>query len=764
MTAKTPPFSPVDSPGGRFIGALRTDFPASIIVFLVALPLCMGIATASGAPAMTGIITGIVGGLLVALIAGSPLQVSGPAAGLFVIVSEVIAELGIAALGIVVLAAGAIQILAGFAKLGSYFRAVSPAVIQGMLSGIGILILASQFHVMVDDHDAARPWLDAHWEKGIANIMTMPQSLWLGLVPLDGSPHHLAAAVGVATILVLAFWKYMPIQSLRMVPGAVVAVVLAAAITKTMGWNITHVEIPSNLLEGIMLPTREVLAGLEWQAVALAAVTIALVASAETMLCCAAVDQMQSHTRTNYNKELLAQGVGNLTCGFLGALPMTGVIVRSSANVDAGGRTRLSAWLHGLWLLLFVAALPWVLNYIPMASLAAVLVYTGWKLINPKALLQLWRVSRPEGIIAIITMVLVVGLDLLTGVLVGVACTAAWLLWTFAKLDVEVEKIPAENKTILRLKGAATFLAVPKIADVLDNITPDTELHVTLDRLRYIDHSCLELLINWEKMHSAQGGVLVIDWDSLAATFRRASIAPAHEPRRPKQQRIDWLRRRLNSNLSTPMTDRLLDNNRAWAQQVTEDDPTFFQDLAEQQKPDYLWIGCADSRVPANQIVGLDPGAVFVHRNIANVVVHTDVNCLSVIEYAVKVLKVKHILVVGHYGCGGVAAALGDKPIGLIDNWLRHIRDVRSKHLDELAAIPEHKDRVNRLCELNVIEQVKNVCHTSIVQDAWREGQSVTVHGWIYGLADGLIRDLEAGISGPEELCESHRLETEQVS
>ncbi len=526
----TTPRTPALSPWGKILGAFQTDFPASIIVFLVALPLCMGIATASGAPPVSGLITGIIGGLLVGAIAGSPLQVSGPAAGLFVIVAEVITELGIAALGVVVLAAGAIQVLAGLAKLGSYFRAVSPAVIQGMLSGIGVLILASQFHVMVDDHDAARPWIDAHWETGVANLITIPQSLWLGLVPLDNSPHHLAAMIGVSTILILAFWKYVPIESLRRVPGAVVAVVLAATITKTMGWNITHVVVPSNLLEGVMLPTRESLAGLEWQAIALAAVTVALIASAETMLCCAAVDQMQSHTRTDYNRELLAQGVGNVTCGVLGVLPMTGVIVRSSANVDAGGRTRLSAWLHGLWLLLFVAALPWVLNYIPMASLAAVLVYTGWKLINPGAIRRLWNTSRPEGIIAIITMLLVVGVDLLTGVLVGIACTAAWLLWTFAKLDVDVEELPAEKRTVLRLRGAATFLAVPKLAAALDKITPETELHVPLERLRYIDHSCLELLVNWEKMHAAQGGVLVIDWNSLAATFRDSNNKVHDEP------------------------------------------------------------------------------------------------------------------------------------------------------------------------------------------------------------------------------------------
>lgn len=758
------PQIPTLSPWGNFLGAFRTDFPASIIVFLVALPLCMGIATASGAPPVAGLITGIIGGLLVGAISGSPLQVSGPAAGLFVITSEIIAEQGFAALGIIVVGAGLIQMAAGFAKLGSYFRAVSPAVIQGMLSGIGVLIFASQFHVMVDDHDAARPWLNVGWEKGLANIVTMPQSLWLGLVPLDNSPHHLAAAVGVSTILVLMFWKYVPIKSLKIIPGPVVAVVLAAAITKTMGWNINHVDVPDNLLDGILFPTRAVIEGLEWRAAALAAVTVALIASAETMLCCAAVDQMQSHTRTDYNRELLAQGVGNLACGAVGALPMTGVIVRSSANVDAGGRTRLSAWLHGLWLLVFVAALPWVLDYIPMASLAAVLVYTGWKLINPQALVQLWRVSRPEGIIALITLVLVVGIDLLTGVLVGVGCTAAWLLWTFARLEVSVEAVPVENRTILGLKGAATFLAVPKIADALDKITPDTELHVPLERLRYIDHSCLELLVNWEKMHAAQGGKLVIDWDGLATTFRRSNIESYQEPRKPKVRRIDWLRRRLNSNMNTPRLSQLLDNNRDWAHQVAEDDPTFFSDLAEMQKPDYLWIGCSDSRVPANQIVGLDPGAIFVHRNIANVVVHTDVNCLSVIEYAVRVLKVRHIIVCGHYGCGGVAAALGDQPIGLIDNWLRHIRDVRQKYLDELLELPSQKDRVNRLCELNVIEQVKNVCHTSIVQQAWRDEQPLCVHGWIYGIADGLIRDLEVSISDAQDLDEAYRFEDAPVA
>lgn len=203
----------------------------------------------------------------------------------------------------------------------------------------------------------------------------------------------------------------------------------------------------------------------------------------------------------------------------------------------------------------------------------------------------------------------------------------------------------------------------------------------------------------------------------------------------------------------------LFDENRDWAESMREANPDFFSELAKQQKPELLWIGCADSRVPANQIIGLPPGSVFVHRNIANIVVHSDMNCLSVIEFAVRVLGVKHIIICGHYDCGGVKAALGDQPIGLIDNWLRHIRDIRQKHLVELMKYDDPAKRVDRLCELNVIEQVRNVCHTSIVQRAWREGQELCMHGWIYGLNDGLLRDLGQCITGPEELDVAYRIE-----
>jgi len=201
---------------------------------------------------------------------------------------------------------------------------------------------------------------------------------------------------------------------------------------------------------------------------------------------------------------------------------------------------------------------------------------------------------------------------------------------------------------------------------------------------------------------------------------------------------------------------KLLESNRAWSDSLKAHDPGFFQAIAQQQTPRYLWIGCSDSRVPATQLVGLIPGELFVHRNVANVVIHTDFNCLSVLQFAVDVLKVSHIIVCGHYGCGGVQAAMQNLQLGLIDNWLRHVQDVMHRHDALLSKIRDEAERLNRLCEYNVIEQVLNVSRTTIVQNAWGRGQELTVHGWIYGIADGLLRDLEICIADQRELTAAY--------
>ena len=210
--------------------------------------------------------------------------------------------------------------------------------------------------------------------------------------------------------------------------------------------------------------------------------------------------------------------------------------------------------------------------------------------------------------------------------------------------------------------------------------------------------------------------------------------------------------------------DSLFKKNREWSEKIRRNDPEFFQTLSRQQAPDYLWIGCSDSRVPANEICGLLPGEIFVHRNVANIVVHSDLNCLSVMQYAVDVLRVKHIIVVGHYGCGGVRAALGVKKLGLIDNWLRHVQDVTAKYSDHLACYHDETAQVDRLCELNVVTQVINAAQTTIVQNAWERGQDLAIHGWVYGLEDGLVRDLGISLSNTDELASALKTPWEKTA
>ncbi len=203
---------------------------------------------------------------------------------------------------------------------------------------------------------------------------------------------------------------------------------------------------------------------------------------------------------------------------------------------------------------------------------------------------------------------------------------------------------------------------------------------------------------------------------------------------------------------------KLFDKNKEWAANVKKAEPDFFTKLSKQQKPEILWIGCADSRVPASEIVGMEPGTIFVHRNIANLVIHTDLNCLSVLQYAVDVLKVKHIIICGHYDCGGIKAAMENKEHGLIDNWLRHIKDIYRFYQEKVDALNSNKEKYDLMCELNVIEQVANVCHTTIVQNAWKSGQELAVHGWIYSIEDGILRDMDVCITGREEISKTHRL------
>jgi MFS superfamily sulfate permease-like transporter len=501
----------------RFRLPPKADILASVVVFLVALPLCMGIAIASGAPpekaAAVGILTGIVGGLVVGSLGGSPLQVSGPAAGLSVLVLELTQKHGWETLGLLVLLCGALQLAAGLLKLGQWFRAVSPAVIYGMLAGIGILILASQFHIMLDDRPRG---------NGLANVLSLPAAVWKGLVPSSDVTHDDAARIGLLTIAVMVLWKPLAPKKLKGLPAPLLAVAVAAGVTALLGLPIHMVTVPDRLLDAASLPSTGVLGDpAAWPPLLFAGASLALIASAETLLSASAVDKLHGGTRTDYDRELAAQGVGNILCGLLGALPMTGVIVRSATNVEAGARTRASAVLHGVWLLAAIVLFPAVLRWVPTASLAAILVYTGFKLINPAAVRALWKYGAGEVVIFAATVVTIVLTDLLTGVLLGVALCVAKLVYVFARLRVRVVEEPEGGRTVLYLRGAATFLRLPKLAAALERVPPSTELHVHFEELTYIDHACLDLLLSWEKQHEATGGSLEIDWEGLHAHFHQ---------------------------------------------------------------------------------------------------------------------------------------------------------------------------------------------------------------------------------------------------
>lgn len=620
--------------------SLKNDLLASIVVFLVALPLCMGVAIASGMPVAAGIITGIIGGTVVGLFAGCPLQVSGPAAGLTVIVFDIVQREGPQYLGLVVVAAGLIQVIAGTARLGQWFRAVSPAVIRGMLAGIGFLILGGQFHVMLDGKPpgngsqnlAAIPEaLERAWqpitfpdeaERGPKTAQLQQARRWqteqgairqllgpsggvhgqpaatpamidwehlttrenalaqqiaeaLASVKEDPPPERLESAVmalraaaasvqtkdrdaalegvisaskaidrwleslkspnlagllGVMTIAVIILWYEFAPRSLRLIPPALVAVIVVAGVAAVWRFPVLYVDLPDSLWSSLSFPTIEFARQAAWGKVLSDGLLVAVVASAETLLCAGAVDQMHTGPRTRYDQELFAQGVGNTLCGLLGALPMTGVIVRSSANVLAGGKTRLSAILHGVWLLVFVTGMATLLRQIPTSCLAAILVYTGYKLIDIKSLRELigygwWKVA-----IYTITVSVIVFEDLLMGVLVGLGLSALKLIYMVSHLRIEVEPMDGERRMRMWLNGSATFIRLPMLASRLERIPPDVELHVDLTDLDYIDHACLDLLRSWGTQQRSQGGELMIDWDSLHARFRRDRFAEPSTP------------------------------------------------------------------------------------------------------------------------------------------------------------------------------------------------------------------------------------------
>ncbi|MES9807659.1 SulP family inorganic anion transporter [Streptomyces cinereoruber] len=469
---------------------LRQDLLASVVVFLVAVPLCVGVAVASGVPAELGLVTGIVGGLVTGLMRGSSLQVSGPAAGLTVIVFEAVSEFGVDTLGVIVLIAGLLQLAMGFFRIGRWFRAISVSVVEGMLCGIGLVIIAGQIY--------AAAGLKAP-ETGIGKITGLPRAF----ADAFGSTEALASlAIGAGTIAVIVLWRRLP-KRIQAVPGALAAVVLATAVTLGLGLPVATVEV-EGLLGVVQPPGAEAFGELASPAIWGTIIAFALIASAESLFSAAAVDRLHDGPRTEYDKEMVAQGTGNTICGLLGALPMTAVIVRSSANVNAGAKTKASRVLHGVWLLLFAAALPSALALIPLPALAGILVHAGWKLIPFRQVAALWREHRGEAAILVVTAVAIVVVNMFEGVLIGLALAVVKTAWEASHVKLEVVDKGA-GPIEAYLTGNATFLRLPKILDTLESLPQDRPVELNLSGLHHLDHACRTALENWAERHTATG-------------------------------------------------------------------------------------------------------------------------------------------------------------------------------------------------------------------------------------------------------------------
>ncbi|MEU2390735.1 SulP family inorganic anion transporter [Streptomyces sp. NPDC007369] len=467
-------------------GTFREDFGASVVVALVALPLCVGVAVASGVPAEWGIVTGVVGGLVTGWFRGSALQVSGPAAGLTVLVYEAVTAHGLAALGVLVLVAGMLQVGMGVLRLGRWFRAISVAVVQGMLAGIGLVLIAGQLYA-VGGVGAPGGTL----EKLAAAPALAGQADWT------------AVALGAGTVAVIVGWRRMPAR-LRLVPGPLVGVAAATAVCVLLRLPVEKVRV-EGVVDAVTPPGWGAFGVLASAGACGTVIALALIASAETLFSAAAVDRMHDGPRTHYDRELVAQGVGNTVCGLLGALPMTAVIVRSAANVEAGARTRAARVMHGAWLLLFAVALPQLLAAVPLAALAGVLLHAGWKLLPGRAVAALWRTHRGEAVVLVATAAAIVATNLFEGVLVGLGIAIAKAAWETS--HVHVEQVAEEGGELcVRVLGNASFLRLPKLLDALDALPAGQPVRLDLSGLRHLDHACLTALHGWERGRAPLAG------------------------------------------------------------------------------------------------------------------------------------------------------------------------------------------------------------------------------------------------------------------
>ncbi|MEK6580381.1 MAG: SulP family inorganic anion transporter [Bdellovibrionota bacterium] len=491
---------------------LGKDVFASLVVFLVALPLSIGIALASGAPVSAGIIAAICGGILVGIFGGAPLLVSGPAAGLTVMVFGFIQEFGFQTTCMIGVAAGLLQIVAGLSKTARVALAISPAVIHGMLAGIGILIILSQIQVVMGFSPLGNAWL---------NIAAIGKKF------PDASLATLM--MGLLTVVAIVVWQKIPSKNLKLIPAQLVAVALATLVSVVMALDVPRVVFSESIFQAIQIPSLP--HDINLVSFIVAAISLNIVASTESLLSAIATDKLHRGPRANLDRELVGQGIANVVSGMMGGLPVTGVIVRSAANIAAGAQSWLSAFLHGIWILLFVTQLSFIIVHVPLAALAGLLIFVGYRLIDPQHIRELKR--RGELSIYLATIVGVVGINLLAGIGIGIALAVFRLLRNMSYLNVKVDS--SGKEVDVNISGALTFLGVPKVNTALSEIPSGT--HVKVDfALDIIDHAGFEAIHDWKTNHKNTGGTVKMEslediWNENRHSAARKKSGGLHKTR-----------------------------------------------------------------------------------------------------------------------------------------------------------------------------------------------------------------------------------------
>lgn len=687
---------------------------------------------------MAGLIAAAVGGIVAGSLGGSPLQVSGPAAGLTVVVAGLVDEFGWQVTCAITAAAGAVQLLLGVSRVGRAALAVSPVVVKAMLAGIGITIMLQQLHVLLGGHAAG---------SAVENLTGLPAAI------INVELH--SALLGLAVVAVLLAWKYLP-DAARKIPGPLAAVVAVTALSVAVAPGVERISFSGSLFDALALPS---LPDGNWRAAAMAVITVALIASIESLLSAVAVDKMHAGARTNLNRELVGQGSANMVSGMLGGLPVTGVIVRSATNVEAGAASRASAILHGLWVLVFSALFAGLIQLIPLSVLAGLLIVIGAKLIKVADI----RTSLRTGdlLVYVVTLGCVVFLNLLEGVIIGLALAALCVLWRVLRAQIHAHAPSAELLPWrVTIAGSCSFFALPRLNRVLHSVPGGQDAVVELNA-DYLDHAFREALLAWQRQHRNSGASVVLEEHGTTVFRDAADNTPQRQDPRefPLPPRTSWQEgmsplvgadQAADDDGGRPLRSILLGIDKYHRRHADKVRP-LVQELTEGQNPDTLFVACVDSRVNPNLITSSGPGDLLTLRNIGNVVCSDahEASIDSALSFAVKGLSVDSIVICGHSNCGAMKSVLadaegaGNAALGAgFNSWLGHsrpsYRELLAGHPVAVAAAAEGYSRLDQLSMVNVAVQLRKLEDHPVTGPALASGQ-VQATGLFYDISTARV-------------------------